>query len=368
MESIACICASIKRDKAGGEADLPGNLVSAFPIQFAYQLIPIIHNIMNSCKEPLFWSGGIAHELLKAGGSSTRASSYRFVLWADTLGKIYRGYLRQCLVPYISSYMLNTMCGSFLRRGTDFATLYFKSFVDYAISLKHSWGALFLDISAAFESLQHFLSFTTIPMIIKSLIFFQSSIFPQSMFSEFVEAVRARSAFEEAGVPKSLTNVVAAAHQLSWFSTEGLKDLAVAHQGCKAGDPLGDLIFSFLICKILRNMHGKLSSAGICPNFQAHIKDSIFGPARTSQISFSSINYADDNVLMSHSSCPQDVQQSLEVIGSTAIDEFASHGLKCSLGPTKTACMFKFVKNKKAVLNNFIKVGKQCFSAFSQMF
>jgi len=362
LESLAGICASIKKDRAGGEADLPGNIVRLFPVQVAYHLLPIVHKIMTTCKEPLFWSGGIAHELLKAGGASARANSYRFVLLADTLGKVYHSYLRQCLVPYINSYMLSTMCGSFLKRGTDFATLLMKSFTNYAQEMKHSWGAIFLDVSAAFESLQHFFIFNQTPTDHQVHAVFSKFGFNENMYAEFVQAVQAKSAFEEAGVPPALANVVAAAHQISWFSTEGLRDIVIAHQGCKAGDPLGDLIFSFLICKILRIIHHKLSTSKVCPTFHINSPDTIFGPARESIVNFSSINYADDNVFLAHSECPFEVLQSLEVIAATAIEEFARHGLKCSIGPKKTACMIKLTgKKHKSALNNLIKINKNVF-------
>ena len=82
------------------------------------------------------------------------------------------------------------------------------------------------------------------------LIFLNPWVFPIVRFADFLAQAHASTAFQQAGVPLALETVLAAVHQVSWYSCEGLPDMVVASQGCKAGDPLVVFIFSFLICNI----------------------------------------------------------------------------------------------------------------------
>lgn len=231
VSQLACIYAAIKKHKAGGEDPTPPDLTREFPVEFAENLHPTVISAMCECKEPLFWAGGVAHELLKGFQSGSKASQYRFVLLSDVGGKVYHKYLRQCITTYIDTYILSTMCGGFLKRGTDFASLYLKVFCEACRVSKASYGALFLDVSAAFESLQHWLVFGSRPSDTTITSTFSKLGFDREIFQDFQAASLEPSAFSCAGVPPVLDKLVASAHRVSWFSTEGLKNVAVATQG-----------------------------------------------------------------------------------------------------------------------------------------
>ena len=71
------------------------------------------------------------------------------------------------------------------------------------------------------------------------------------------------NSFVASGVSNIVNKLYQSSHALTWFSSDGLEDFVVSKQGSKPGDPLGDLAFAFLICRVLRYTHGKLASAGL---------------------------------------------------------------------------------------------------------
>jgi len=238
------------------------------------------------------------------------------------------------------------MCGGFLRRGADFASLYLINFIEAARHLGQSWGILFLDVSAAFESMQHFFVFSAPPSDEHIASIFNTCGFSHSIFQEFVTNVAQPHACTSAGVPHVLAKLIASAHCLSWFSCNGLDTYVASRQGAKAGDPLGDITFAFLICRVLKHIHTKFSH--LC-NHNHVVLDTchgIFGQHSSAVIDLTSINYVDDNAFPIMADSPDKLINTMQHLATQVIDIFASYLLKCMLAANKTAILLG-LKGKK---------------------
>lgn len=356
---LASFCAAVKRDKANGEDEFPGNVYIDCPREFAVALHPVVTKTILTFQEPLTWLGGVAHEIQKTAGSTAAAKNHRFVLLADIAGKVYHSYLRSCLLGYPNSYILHTMCGGFLRRGADFASIYLFNFVECARRAKLFWALLFLDVSAAFESLQYVFVFEDhlSDQVVCSI--FSKCNFSHSVFHQFVKVINNDTAFIDAGVPRILSKLVQSAHALSWFSCEGLDTYVVARQGSKAGDPLGDILFAFLITRVLRQYRAELVCIGFDALVDLSSEDGLFGPASSSSVDLSSINYVDDNVFPVMAEDSNILYDKLALISSAVLDLFASYLLKCALAANKTSILLGLSgKHKNQVYSRFNIVNK----------
>jgi len=89
--------------------------------------------------------------------------------------------------------MVDTMCGGFQRRGTDFACLYLSGFYDYARYHNKSYAVLFLDVSAAFESMQRFFVFGPKVSDHHIATVFAKCNFPQSVWPEFLHVKQCKA-------------------------------------------------------------------------------------------------------------------------------------------------------------------------------
>ena len=101
------------------------------------------------------------------------------------------------------------------------------------------------------------------------------------------------SAFQSAGCHPHAIAIFQSAHEHTWATTQGLEAPATLNNGLKAGDPYSDLIFGFIMARVLAIVHVKLEAAG----YKSHIVEaapSIFAPcgAPLAQRSITS-NYVD---------------------------------------------------------------------------
>lgn len=359
---LAGFCASVKRDKANVEDCVPGNVSRDNPHEFAVALAPVVAKTMASFQEPVTWLEGIAHEILMSAGDVALAKNHRFVLLTDIPGKIYHSYLRSCLLPHINSYILHSMCGGFLRRGAGFASIYFFNFVEFARSARMQWAALFLDVSAAFESLQYFFVMTGPISDQQACAIFDKCNMSRNIFTQFLSLIKSNNAFVEAGVPSVLAKLIHSAHIVSWSSWDGLNSFLVAQQGAKAGDPLGDILFAFLICKVLRKTREVLEDNNIYNNLTVSAPDGLFGPACNNSINLASINYVDDNGFPLMAETPAQLLTNVQSLAELVLDSFAGFLLNCSLAAQKTAVLLCLIgKNKNNIYSSLVCHNKHFF-------
>ena len=126
--------------------------------------------------------------------------------------------VRSRLLPYLQSYLLTSMYGGYLNRGVDFAIVHLRALSNIAKKRGFSFGPIFVDVSAAFESVSRFLTIGDEPsdeMIVGA---FLKLGFEAAIFEEFCQVARQPSAMSEAGVPDSLAQFVSSLHANAWGS------------------------------------------------------------------------------------------------------------------------------------------------------
>ena len=64
-------------------------------------------------------------------------------------------------------------------------------------------------------------------------------------------------------MPLFLQSLLANAHSGTWFSVKRSEERLLTRGGSLPGDPLGDLVFNFLMAHILRQLHARLRNSGL---------------------------------------------------------------------------------------------------------
>jgi len=248
------------------------------------------------------------------------------VLLADVFSKVYHKHLRALLTPHIEAYMLSTMCGGFQRRGTDFASLYLSAFYGYAWVNGKNYAVLFLDVSAAFESLQRVFAFEGVVTDSQAQSIFMQCNMPASVWPDFVDALREPEAFRASGVPSILSKIVGVAHGSTWYSIEGLSEFVLAEKGSKPADPLGDIIFAFLIAKVLSfAKHKFVQNVFVCTTIKTEPTSSIFGEFGEQSIDLFCANYVDDNEFPLLGESAGEVVSLVAALAGSILGSFAAH-------------------------------------------
>jgi len=156
-------------------------------------------------------------------------------------------------------------------------------------------GRFFLDVTAAFESLRRFYVFGDRPSDENIAAVFRATGFGSDIFREFCEVASGPSAFAQSGVPAIIDKLIAASHSLSWYSFEGLDEFVLTQQGSKPGDPLGDIVFAFLISKVLKHVICNLCSANLNTVVPCRESSTVLGEFADEGVDVTTVNYVDDN-------------------------------------------------------------------------
>ncbi len=292
----------------------------------------LLPNLKQSCcdlAEPAQWKRGTLQEIpKKSNGVCVDTDTHRGVILADDMGKKYHRLIRSRVTPHLESYVLSSMYGGFLKRGTDFGTLHLKTMVAYAKVKCLSIAILYTDACSAVESVIRALvcgprlSDEQIRTILKRLRFNQQS------FHLFVKVCHDPAAMDAAGVPSSLRDLVRSVLNNTWFSIEGLASISVTRKhGTRAGDPLGDLIFSFLMAMVLHACDKRIKTIEV---HKIDLPDSptLMGAAEDLNVlPEAQMSYLDDGTFYA---VVKKTIRALEVgvaIGSIVFDAFAAHGL-----------------------------------------
>ena len=254
--------AGLNIHKAFGEDMVPPALLKMFPDVFARMFLPCYVSCVEHGIEPVQWSGGCLHDMPKKVHSNC-VSMRRGVLLEDILAKGLHSFCRAQLSPYISSYLLSSMYGGFLNRGVDFGILHLRALSNIAKSRKQSFGVLFVDVKAAFESVIRCLVFGE-KMSDEGVVHTFSRLgFSPAVFGDFCRILSDPHSFFLSNVPSRLCNLVRNLHDGAWFSISGLSHVSVTQTGSRAGDPLGDIVFMFLMCRVLRECRRVLRDSGL---------------------------------------------------------------------------------------------------------
>jgi len=260
---IGSVFTCLKSGTAFGTDAVPPEVYKMFPQKMAEFVGPLYRSAFALCREPLQFKGGVIMDLLKSAGFHLECSASRGILLSNVLGKGYRKVIRNRLTPYLNEYALDTMCGGLLHRGTDFSSHILSSALDFAKHRKRSVLCLFVDVTAAFDSVLH--SFLVdLELSDESILYLMARLnLPSECFADLCLHLRDICALKQARVPDHLHNVVSDILQDNWFMVDHNPNPCTITRSTKQGDPLADVLFNFFAARIFKLIRIALSAAGI---------------------------------------------------------------------------------------------------------
>lgn len=211
---------------------------------------PLIVKIYLSDSQPNTWRGGILHELWKGKGPIRVCRSYRGIFLIDVLAKCHHAMLRRRLMPLLEKYDPCSQSGSLPQKGTALAVLNLRSLLRLFAVQKQSVACVFLDVKAAFDS------------VCRCFLVDLRHVGPEVACSRIgLDADQSdslmRRLLEEGGAPLELADVgrhlrvlTADAITNTWFSTTGVSEIVQTTQGTLPGDPLGDVLYTFMCARL----------------------------------------------------------------------------------------------------------------------
>ena len=88
--------------------------------------------------------------MYKGKGNIHHMESYGDILLANTSDKHFSKGVRVLVTPHLDSYIIDSMCGGFLKRGTDFCSHFLRALSSVAKNSQCSHCVFFTDLRSAF--------------------------------------------------------------------------------------------------------------------------------------------------------------------------------------------------------------------------
>ena len=286
---------------------------------------------------PIAFRGGFLQELWKGKGDPAQCGSYRDIFVEDHVGKIFASEMRERVRPYYGQYALETQCGGIQGRGADFAMHMASSIWQAAHSANHSAGVVFLDLTAAFASMaRELLDMQDYSDEAVTSFMARHGLGPDH-WQEVLQALAGGGAMADAGVPSHLRAILKELCSNTWFTIQGLLDPSCSRKGTRAGNPLGDLLFTCAVTKILLTIREKLQSAGLLEVIPRPQEDTIIAQADGGPpVPTVEVSYVDDTLYYSIQESAKAVVHRLAAMAGIFLWQLYLHGMKVNFGTGKT--------------------------------
>ena len=324
---------------------------------------------------PIQFTGGQGAELYKGAGNASDIISYRDVHISTAPGTNFAGVIKCPFMQRLKDHVVDTQYGVGLNAGgSDFIHFAARASLDVAEARNMSCALVFADIQTAFASLQRFLVLPLPSSLASFQAFLKTSGFSLAFIENWIGKIEEFLPWSRIPESDALLDLIAALHEYSWMSTEGLDGVMHLGRGSLAGNLLGDIIFSAGMIVLIKKMKRMINELGINADIDPAIIDEFAAPftslVKTEPVPFpyvSDISYVDDLMLpiiqKADSLC-----EVLPRVLSIVHQVYTQCAFIVNWKPKKTSLMIVFHgEGSREVAKEFFKKNKNkvCFKTFA---
>ena len=141
----------------------------------------------------------------------------------------------------------------------------------------------------------------------------------------------------ELEVDDNTSTMAACFHTCTWFHVQGSDKVARTWRGTRPGDGWADLLFNFVVCRLLQDIRQELEDLGMCFsvlwNGECGLRAS---PGDASSATAFATAWADDLAFMLWGETPGSIIEALQMLTSEVITRFQKRGLQFNFEAGKT--------------------------------
>jgi hypothetical protein len=348
-QQVALRFSKCKQYKTAAEDGMAPDLAHSNPLLYAKAFHPLYLKAILLTLPPIQFTGGQGCELYKGCGDPSEIINFRDVHISTSPGTVFAGIMRVPLASRLQGGAIDTQYGAGLNAGgADFTHLAARATLDLADARNMSCALLFVDIKTAFAALQRFLVLP-IPEALPSF----RALLVQSGFSgpfidEWMVELETLLPWSRLPGKDALLDLIAALHQFSWMSTEGLDGVMHLAQGSLAGNPLGDIIFSAGMTVLVKRLRASIVKLGHLsqlddPTLRAVVEpvDAILQQPQQPFPYVADVSYVDDLILPLILPAEQ-IEKALPLVLAAAHETYYMCGFEINWKPKKTSIILVF--------------------------
>eukprot|EP00435_Cladocopium_sp_Y103_P075263 s194_g55.t1 len=321
---------ALSESKAAGLDGLGSEIYQGNIATSAKRVYPLVMKMFTRQQGIAEHTGGWLVPLYKGKGSMSSMTQYRAILLEATLARAISKSWRSRLAEGVHKIAQPLQFGG--RKGLSIEALHLQTRLWQMNAQKQhvSLGLVFVDIQSAFYSVvkQMIAGFNGSEDSLVHL--FMRMNLPASALEEFISNVGQGDILERATGSRLLAAGTGANLAHTWFAVQNGNALQAPATGSRPGDPNADLLFTFIMSKIIGQIRHRASEAGISLDVETE-----FGPV---------VNYAAwvDDVAFAVFADAVDVVSKTAHLLSIIVDTMTEHAMRLSFGPGKTAILFEF--------------------------
>lgn len=336
----------MKDGKASGPDGIPSELCRYFPGPVALQLYSLMLKSAIQGQEPIILKGGTALPIWKGKKTKDQCNAYRSILLSSNLGKVVHKTMRSKQSQVYEAFLAHQQIGGRKKVPVVLGSHLAKAFLRVHQAQLHATAVLFVDLEAAFYQVVRPLALAGHwdDEILASMA--QRLRMPADTIQALYEQLKQPSAIESAGLPHFAQKAIRAFHSDTFFQVPSQEDCVKTHLGTRPGDAYADIVFGFLMARILHQFCDRLQGQDVISQFPHQIAPSWFNLDRPEEISaehtteFIGPTWMDDLALCLWGSTNDALARKLGHATSTLLDLMREHAMSPNLSKGKTELMF----------------------------
>lgn len=329
----------LRRSKASGPDQLPGELFIAAPTDAARTFYGLTMKVAAFGSDPLQWRGGIVKAIYKKGATD-QAHNWRNILLSSVPGKATHSLIRDALNRCYQQAAHEGQFGGKTGANISVPTMGVRSFQHWCKSTCRSYALIFIDGIEAFYRLVRELCFSySDPDAFGQVL--DRTHASQHLKQLILENAKALSALERANASSHLVAVTRALHQLTWFVVDQeTQGVVVTTRGSRPGDPIAGVLFNLVMGRAMSQIDLRLKENGLRETLGLDESQPL--PLRCrgfSSVDFSGQAWVDDLIYMKSSDDPATLCEQVQQIVAIVQSELATFGIDMNLAKGKSEVM-----------------------------
>ena len=249
--------------KATGLDAIPSEICKYCPRAVAQHLYSLMLKTCAHGQEALAHKGGILLPIWKGKHLKDQCSAFRSILLSSCLGKVMHKAVRTKQLDLYQQFLHNQQLGG--RRGVP-VTLgghQVRAFQRLCEQRGQPSALLFVDLQEAFYRVLR-------PLVVDgpiedgTIATMAARIdLDEGFLHDLRAALQQPCALEEAGIPSHLRRAIRALHTDTFFRLPTQQDQVVTQIGTRPGDSFADVIFGFLMAKVLQKFQHVMDTEGL---------------------------------------------------------------------------------------------------------
>eukprot|EP00435_Cladocopium_sp_Y103_P033730 s2880_g8.t1 len=307
--ALEASCRRVQAGKASGPDAIPSELCKYFPSELGAQLYSLLIKLITHGQEPLLHKGGTVIPIWKGKLAKDQCDAFRSILLSSNIGKVLHRTLRSHQSHFYTRYLHAQQIGG---RPKAFYRVVRPLIIhdrvdDEALAVMAQRLGLGPDIM-------------------------------QAIWTQLGEP----HALDRAQLPPAAQKVVKALHSCTHFQLPTQQDYVHTSLGSRPGDAWADVVFGFLMARVLKEYEEQLIQADVLSTAPIHQTTSLLGAdpgQQPSEQSFLGPVWMDDMALCLWGSSNVVLQRKIGEAASLLLDLFRAHAMTPNLRPGKTELM-----------------------------